>query len=90
MSSLNTSVTSGNAAIEESSGSQQPTRQARAVLRLYHAAGSWQKLASELGLNRGLLWKVAHYQIQDSRKVRKALRRRTWQRLVRWLRRHDG
>ncbi len=87
---MSSSVISGNTAIEKSSDSQQHTRQARAVLRHYRAAGSWTKLAAELDLNRGLLWKVAHGQIQDSRKVRRALRRRTWQRLVGWLRRRDG
>ncbi len=82
----NASVTSGDAAIAKSFGSQQPTRQARAVLRLYREAGSWSKLAADLDLNRGLLWKVAYGQIRNSPKVRRALRRRTWQRLVRWFR----
>ena len=81
----NASVTSDNAAIEKSSGSQQHTRQARTLERLYRAAGSWSKLAAELGLNRGLLWKVANGQIRKSRKVGKALRRRTWKRMVGWL-----
>ncbi len=86
----NATVTSGNAATAKSSGNQQPTRQARTLQRLYRAAGSWSKLAAELDLNRGLLWKVACGRIQHSRKVRRALRRRTWQRLVGWLRRRDG
>jgi len=79
-------VTSGDATIAKSSGNQQHSRQARTLQRLYRAAGSWAQLASELGINRGLLWKVAHGQIQHSRKVGKALRRRFWQRLVRWFR----
>ncbi len=85
----NASVTSGNGEIEKRSGSQQHTRQARTLQRLYRAAGSWSKLAAELDLNRGLLWKVAYGRIQHSRKVRRALRRRTWQRLVGWLRRNN-
>ncbi len=85
----NASVTSGDAATARSSGSQQPTRQARTLQRLYRAAGSWSKLGAELGLNRGLLWKVAYGQIRHSLKVRRALRRRTWHRLVGWLRRRD-
>ena len=83
----NASVTSGDGAIAKSSGSQQPTRQARTLQRLYRESGSWAKLAAELDLNRGLLWKVAYGRIQHSPKVRRALRRRTWNRLVRWLRR---
>jgi len=83
----NASVTSGNGEIEKSSDSQQHTRQARAVLRHYRAAGSWSKLAAELDLNRGLLWKVAHGQIRKSPKVGNALRRRTWNPMVSWLRR---
>ena len=83
-------VTSGDAAIAKRFNDQGSQRQGRTLQRLYHEAGSWQKLASELGLNRGLLWKVAHGQIQHSRKVRKALRRRTWKRLVCWLRRSNG
>ncbi len=82
----NASVTSGDTAIAKSSGSRHPTRQARTLQRLYRESGSWSKLAAELGLNRGLLWKVAYGRIQHSRKVRRALRRRTWQRLVRWFR----
>jgi len=85
----NASVTSGDGAIVKSSGNQQPTRQARTLQRLHQAAGSWSKLAAELDLNRGLLWKVAYGQIRNSPKVRRALRRRTWQRLVGWLRRNN-
>ena len=85
----NASVTSGDTAIVKSSGNQQPTRQARTLQRLHHESGSWSKLAAELDLNRGLLWKVAYGQIRNSPKVRKALRRRTWQRLVGWLRRNN-
>ncbi len=85
----NASVTSGNGEIEKRSGSQQPTRQARTLQRLYRESGSWAKLAAELDLNRGLLWKVAQGQIRHSPKVRKALRRRTWKRLVGWLRRNN-
>ncbi len=65
----NASVTSGNAAIAKSSGSQHPTRQARTLQRLYRESGSWAKLAAELDLNRGLLWKVAYGQIRNSPKV---------------------
>lgn len=83
---LEAPITSGNGEIEKRSGSQQPTRQARVVLRLYREAGTWSKLASELGVNRGLLWKVAHGRIRYSRKVRKALRLRRWQHLMRWWR----
>jgi len=83
---LEAPVTSGNGEIAKSSGSQQPTRQARTLQRLYRAAGSWAKLAAELDLNRGLLWKVAYGQIRNSPKVRRALRRRTWKRLVPRLR----
>ena len=83
----NATVTSGDAAIAKSSRSQQPTRQARTVLRHYRAAGSWSKLAAELDLNRGLLWKVAYGQIRNSPKVRKALRRRAFQSGLSWLRR---
>ncbi len=83
-------VTSGDTATAKRFNDQGSQRQARTLQRLYHEAGSWLKLASELGLNRGLLWKVAHGQIQNSRKVRKALRRRTWKRLVGWLRRNNG
>ncbi len=82
----NASVTSGNGEIAKSSGSRHPTRQARTLRRLHQAAGSWLNLAAELGINRGLLWKVAQGQIRNSPKVRRALRRRTWQRLVRWFR----
>ena len=81
----NASVTSGNGAIAKSSGNQQPTRQARTLQRLHHEAGSWSKLAAELNLNRGLLWKVAYGQIRKSHKVGRALRRRTWERMVGWL-----
>ena len=81
----NATVTSGDAAIARSSGSRHPTRQARTLQRLYRESGSWAKLAAELGVNRGLLWKVAHGQIRNSPKVRKALRRRTWERMVGWL-----
>ncbi len=86
----NPSVTSGDTAIAKSSGNQQPTRQARTLQRLYRESGSWAKLAAELDLNRGLLWKVAYGQIRNSPKVRKALRRRTWERMVGWLRRSNG
>ncbi len=86
----NASVTSGNGEIAKSSGSRHPTRQARTLQRLYRESGSWLNLAAELNLNRGLLWKVANDQIRNSPKVRRALRRRTWQRLVGWLRRRDG
>ena len=85
---MSSSVTSGNTVTAKrfsDHSSQQRTRQARMLQRLYREAGSWQKLAAELGLNRGLLWKVAHGQIQHSRKVQRALRRRTWQRLAQWL-----
>jgi len=81
----NASVTSGDAAIAKSSGSRHPTRQARTLERLYRESGSWSKLAAELDLNRGLLWKVAQGQIRNSPKVRRALRRRTWERMVGWL-----
>ena len=83
---LTSSVTSGNAATAKRFDDQGSQRTARAVLRLYREAGSWSKLAAELDVNRGLLWKVAHGQIRRSSKVRNALRRRTWQRLVPWLR----
>jgi len=82
---MSSSVTYGNTVTAKRFDDQSSQRQARTLQRLYRAAGSWQKLAAELGLNRGLLWKVAHGQIQHSRKVRRALRRRTWQRLVQWL-----
>jgi len=82
---MSSSVTYGNTVTAKRFDDQSSQRQARTLQRLYRKAGSWQKLAAELGLNRGLLWKVAHGQIQHSRKVRRALRRRTWQRLVQWL-----
>ncbi len=87
---MSSSVTSGNTVTEKRFNDQGSERQARTLQRLYRAAGSWSKLAAELDLNRGLLWKVAYGQIRNSPKVRRALRRRTWQRLVGWLRRSDG
>ena len=83
---MSRSVTSGNAATGKRFDDQSSHRQARTLQRLYRKLGSWSKLSAELGLNRGLLWKVAHGQIRRSPKVRRALRRRFWQRLVRWLR----
>jgi len=85
-SQIDAPVTSGNAAPAKRFNDQSSQRQARTLQRLYHEAGSWAQLASELGLNRGLLWKVAHGQIRHSPKVGRALRRRFWQRLVRWFR----
>ncbi len=87
---MSSSVTFGDTVTAKRFDEQGSQRQARTLQRLYRAAGSWQKLAAELGLNRGLLWKVAHGQIRHSPKVRKALRRRFRQRVVRWLRRRDG
>ena len=82
---MSRSVTSSNGATAKRFDDQSSQRQARTLQRLYRQLGSWSKLSAELGLNRGLLWKVAHGQIRRSPKVRKALRRRLWQRLVRWL-----
>ncbi len=82
---LSGSVTSGNTATAKRFDDQSSQRQARTLQRLYHEAGSWSKLAAELGLNKGLLWKVAHGQIGHSPKVGRALRRRAWKRVVGWL-----
>ncbi len=83
---MSRSVTSSNAATAKRLDDQSSQRQARTLQRLYRKLGSWSKLSAELGLNRGLLWKVAHGQIRRSPKVRRALRRRFWQRVLRWLR----
>lgn len=52
---------------------QQPTKLARAIQRLHSECGSWPILAAALGVNQGLLWKVAHGKIARSPKVAAAI-----------------
>ena len=77
MSNLNPSITDGKIASKKRSRSrsiQQHTRQARAILGLYRQFRTWSSLAASLGVNEGLLWKVAHGKITRSTKVSAALR----------------
>ena len=83
MSNLSPSITDGKIAMEKTSkrqGSQQHTRQARAILRLYRQFRTWSSLAASLGVNEGLLWKIANGKIRSSPKVSAALKQYRLQR----------
>ncbi|MDA2931202.1 hypothetical protein MYX84_14870 [Acidobacteria bacterium AH-259-O06] len=77
MSNLNPSITGGKIASKKTSERQhikQPSQEAQAILRLYRQFRTWSSLAASLGVNEGLLWKVAHRKIARSAKVSAALK----------------
>ena len=46
------------------------------ILRELHAnSGSWKRVEQDLGINRGLLWKVANWKVGAPKTVVDALRR---------------